>query len=70
MGNQYNFLTIKYIIRELPKENKGKKFYFLSDKKTPRKYCLAKIDFNDGRVVRVIEIKRYGKLISILSLES
>lgn len=70
MEKEYKYLTITYTINELPKGKKGKKFFMLSDKINPRKYCLANIDFNNGRIVRLLEIERYGRSISILAMKS
>lgn len=70
MQDNYPQIKINYYIGELPKGKRNKKFTYLYDNLTPRKYLMVTIILENKDVVHLLEIERQGKSLSILKLFS
>jgi len=64
-----NVKSVEVIIDYLPEGKKGKKFAFLSDGVTPRRYIVGKIVMNDT-IYNLFEIERENRSLSMLLLYS
>lgn len=62
--------SISIEINNLPTENEKRKFSYLEDGMTNRKFILAIIELFDGRQYRVLEIERENRSLSMLVMAS